>query len=282
MKNFVYKLLAVALVLGTAAGCDPAENASYDVGDGYVQLNAVSAAFNENGTGITVEVALGLVENTSGVTVNFDVVSADPSRYTVSPANGVLEFAAGESFQTIEIVPVDNLDADGNLDVNITLTGASDGLNLGVGGLGSERVSGTYEILDNDCPFTMADFAGTYSVAEVFTGGANAGLTLAGAFGETYQITLSVDPTDTTDSRLIVSNTGPNVYLGLSDGTVITLDASESTCVGPFALDPSPPAIALFAFFNITSTSFDTTAKTFTADGTLGNFGPYQFVFTKD
>ena len=136
--------------------------------------------------------------------------------------------------------------------------------------------SKTITIIDDDCPVDINAFVGTFSVAEVFTSGTNEGLTLAGAFGESYQVEITLDPTDVTGTKLVLNNSaGFNEYF--SPGTILTLNA----CPGTITFDAGNPTLALFAAMTVEDSSFDEGAVTIQADGPLGGFGPYQFILTK-
>lgn len=124
------------------------------------------------------------------------------------------------------------------------------------------------------CPYDASPWIGTYDVSEVFTGGDNAGLSLAAAFGEAYQVELNANPEDNTGGSLILNNSeGFNMYY--ADGTVLTFAA----CDGSVIL--SSANIADFADLTVTSSSYDEATGTITVEGELGVYGPYQFIFTK-
>ena len=82
--------------------------------------------------------------------------------------------------------------------------------------------------IDNDCD-GLADendnisaFEGTYTVSEVFTSGANAGLQLANAFGESYQVELAMVEGDSTASTMLVTNSdGFDTYY--PEGTIMDI-----------------------------------------------------------
>lgn len=119
------------------------------------------------------------------------------------------------------------------------------------------------------CPFDASQWAGTYEVSEVFTAGGNAGLSLAAAFGESYQVELVEN-----DSNSVIVNNSEGFNKFMNNGTVLTFGA----CAGNVMLSTSN--IADFANLTVTSSSFDEATQTITVTGTLGTYGTYQFVLT--
>ena len=154
-------------------------------------------------------------------------------------------------------------------DVVLTGTDAS-GVQVGLGdnSITSYRIS-------TPCPLDVDAIAGNYDVDEVFTDGVNAGLSLAAAFGESYQVNLSLDPNDLTQTRFILSNS-PGYDQYFVNGATASLD----TCNGTVTYS-TPLNLGLFANMTVISTSYTETPAVFVANGTLGNYGPYQFVLTK-
>ncbi|MCX2717972.1 hypothetical protein [Lentiprolixibacter aurantiacus] len=168
----VYKALIFSVIVLFAISCeDLGDNRLYNVGDGFVQFQSTSASTFEDGDAMTIGVLLGSGENSSGVSVNFDVIieSGDASRFEVSPANGVLDIPEGEFTGEITITPIDNLDADGNVVIRVELSESSS-VPVGVAGEGLEGTSAVFTINDNDCPTEISD---SYGV-RVFAFGAEA------------------------------------------------------------------------------------------------------------
>lgn len=271
------KIFYIALVsLGLLVSCDE-DLIVYDTETGFIQFASTSSSIEEaalGGPSVTT-VLLGDGENTSGVTVNFTVTASDPSRFTVEPSNGTLTIPAGQFSGDIVITPIDNVVVDGNMDITLELTSGSS-VPVGIGGEGMQAASKTITLIDDDCPVDLAQFTGTFDVDEVFTSGVNEGLSLAAAFGESYQLELTAQPGDATGTKVVITNSpGFNEYI--PDGTVFTLQA----CPGTVGWDPNPVNIAVFADMTIEVSTFNEGQGKITADGPLGGFGPYQFVLTK-
>jgi hypothetical protein len=274
MKKYIYILFAS---LGLLASCEE-DLVIYDPGAGYVQFSSTSATITEGapeGPDVTT-VLVGAGENPNGVTVNFTVTADDPSRFVVEPADGTLEIPAGEFDGEITITPVDNVVVDGDMEIVIELTTGSS-LPVGIDGTGNESNVRTVTLIDDDCPVDLGQFTGTFDVAEVFTSGTNEGLTLAGAFGESYQIEMTPQPGDETGTKVVITNSaGFNEYI--PDGTVMTL----LPCPGQVEFSPLPLSIAAgFADLAIEEATFNESGGSVTVSGPLGGFGPYEFVLTK-
>ncbi|MBC2837702.1 hypothetical protein [Robiginitalea sp. SC105] len=272
MKKFIYLLMG----LGLLASCEE-DLLVYDTPEGFVQFSSASGSITEaadEGPSVTT-VLLGDGENPNGVTVDFTITASDPSRFTVEPSGGSIEIPAGSFSADIVITPVDNFQVDGDMDIVLELLPSSS-VPIGIGGEGNEGLSRTVTLVDDDCPVDLSAFIGTFSVEEVFTSGTNEGLTLAGAFGQNYQLEISAQPGDASGTRLVINNTaGFNTYL--PNGTVIQLQA----CPGTVGFTTNPINVALFADMTIETTSFNEEGRTITAAGPLGGFGPYEFVLTR-
>ena len=272
-KIFKFSLLLLSLVF--FGSCEE-DLVIFETPDGFIQLAATSGSIEENNTGdLITTVLFGGRSNDSGITANFTVTSSDPSRFTVSPASGTLEIPAGQMSADIVLTPVDNFDVDGNASVTITLTDASS-KPIGIGGEGLRNVSTSLTIIDNDCPITIDDWVGTYTVFENFTDGVNAPSGLSDFFTEAYQIELALAPGDITGTKVVITNTpGFNEYI--ADGTVMSFD----TCNAKVSFDAGFPTVALFRTFEFTDSSYDESNFVIQCTGPLATFGPYQFTFTK-
>lgn len=188
----------------TVASCDDAENPLYVPQDNFVQMETRTASTAEDGDPMTLNVALGSVDNPNGTSVNFDVIisSGDASRFNIEPSNGILEIPAGEFTGQITVTPIDNLENDGNVNLSIELV-QTDNLKIGVAGLGNEKTAASLVINDNDCPTIISSQYGV----EVFAFDAEAP-------GHTVEL-VAVDGTD--KQWTVVSSWGPN-FVGWATG----------------------------------------------------------------
>ena len=186
--------LAIALVF---TSCEKQENVMFTSEKGFVQFATASSSTVENSeTATVISVVFGgnASQNTSGITVDFEVTSSDAARYSISPASGTVAIPAGEVSAEITFTPLNNLLVDGNVDVVISLSNTSS-VPVGLGGEGVNFNKFEITLVDDDCPIAINDWVGTYTVFENFTGGGNAPLGLNNFFGEAYQIDLVLDPT---------------------------------------------------------------------------------------
>lgn len=281
MKKINNKFLLIFSMVAALVftSCGEQENITFDNNNGFVQFAQTKASIVENSTEpIVVTVLFGgsADQNSTGVTVNFDLTSSDASRYSIMPAGGSLMIPAGEVEANIILTPINNLFVDGNADISIALA-TSSSVPVGLAGAGLAFNTLEITIVDDDCPISINDFVGTYSVDENFTAGNNSPFGLNDFFGESYQLEMALDPTDVVGNKLIVTNSaGFDQYL--PDGTVLAFD----TCNGKVTFDGANSVnVALFRDFNYTGSTYNETDFIIKATGPLSSFGEYQFTFTK-
>jgi len=266
------KISALILTFVITFSCD--EDIPGSIGGQFIQLaDASDSSISENSSdSVIIEVILGQPQS-SDITVNFEV-TGDASRYSVSPASSLV-IPQGETSGTIEFSPTDNFESDGEATIVLALLASSD-LPIGIGGT-PNAVSKSITIDDDDCPITIEDWVGTYSVAEVFTSGANEGLTLSGAFGEVYQIELALAPNDPTGTQVVVANSaGFDTYI--TDGIVMTF----LTCSSSVSFDTGVLTLrGGWGDHELENSPYNEGAFTITGNGPVGNFGPYEWVWTK-
>jgi hypothetical protein len=164
----IYKFLVLAISLGFIFGCEE-DLLVYDTPEGFVQFTTSSSNTTEDGSPIVATILLGSGSNPSGVSIPFSITTSDASRYTISPASGTIEIPAGQFSADITITPIDNLDADGN--VNIELALGSGSIPVGIGGEGNFLTTSSLTIIDNDCPFDVNEFAGSYDLTMTLANG---------------------------------------------------------------------------------------------------------------
>lgn len=248
----------------------------FDTPNGFLQVDEPTGSLAENDpTPLVTTVLLGKSSNDSDLTVNFQVNSADASRYTFSPASGQVVIPAGEFTAEISLTAIDNFETDGDIDVEIVLL-ESQGIPVGIGGEGLNSAKRVITITDDDCPLEINDWVGTYTVFENFTSGTNAPLGLNNFFGESYQLEAALAPNDITNSKIVWNNSaGFDVYL---DPNRVM---SFISCSGTVSFDAGFPRVALFRVFQYTASSYNETDFVIQCTGPLATFGPYQFTFTK-
>ena len=276
MKN-ISKIALLLLAFITINSCEDQENDTFNAGsEGFVQLadeSSISVVENDISV-IEIDFLLDGPKD-SPVTVDVLVLSDDDSRFEVISGTS-LTVAPGDVVATLQIRPVDNFNMDGSVDVTVTLSESSS-LPIGIGGQNVNSITRTITIADNDCPITIEDFVGTYSVDEVFSeGGTNAGLTIAGAVGRSFQLEFSLLAGDESGTKVVV-NTPAGFDPFIPNGTIITF----VTCPMQFQFDSNPLRGADFANFTLTGSSYNEATSTLNGSGPLGGFGAYEFVLTK-
>lgn len=127
-----------------------------------------------------------------------------------------LNYSDSTYTQTIVFKPVDNFDASGNKEITLTLVSAVNG-NVGLPGDSSHNKIFVITINDDDCPWTIEDFASTsYTVNEEYPDGS----TYA---GNPISVALASIGSDT----LVVSNLGDwdgeDAYLVFNSDYSITI-----------------------------------------------------------
>jgi hypothetical protein len=138
--------------------CDNTDDDSSFFSKAVIQFDSTHLRFNENGVEQLIRLSLNKPALQSGsVQINVDTDQA--SRFTTQPAavGGAIQLpvAKGQTFAMLKVIPVDNVVSDGNLDVELALVNATEGLQLG----GRATLSVTLEDNDTAIPFeTTASF----------------------------------------------------------------------------------------------------------------------------
>lgn len=279
MKNILKVLCLVLLVTSFSCSDDDGGRFNNDPTTGWVSFRGPTTQTTISN--ITEQIVIPLRINVPVYENGLNV------SYELRPVSGNLNEIVSGSGGTVFVDPTDATRANAAIVLNFSnIANISDqiifdvvltGVDVAGVGVGVDDSSITTFRISTPCPIDINGIAGTYDVSEVFTSGVNEGLSLAAAFGESYQLELTVNTNDLTGTQVFINNSpGFDVYI--NNGTIATFD----TCGGTvsFSADPLPVGGG-FAGFAITSTSYTESPFMITADGTLGNFGPYQFILTK-
>jgi len=277
MIRILKNIFSILLVVTILVSCEEEDGRITFEGPYYVGFSSNTGLIGEAGETYTIQVNQVGPTLGSDITVNYTVegTAQEGVDYTVvGGSEGTIVIPAGEHFGTLDIQTIDDLSADGALTLTLTLSANSAGLENGRGAI-EKTLSLT--ITDDDCP--LADgFAGTYTVVEAFTDGANAPFGLVDFFGEAYQVELTAKADDPSGTFFIINNsTGFDTYV--ADGTEVQF----LTCSGELSFNGGAAAIecALFADLLFETTSYNEGEFSLSANGPLGGFGPYGFKFTK-
>lgn len=304
MKKNILKLFSLLLIASTSFSCYESENDTGNSLDeiGWVEIldnETVTVYKGEAGT-IDVEVNIQVPTTSSDLTISYDLVSVsgtDPS--SVFSNTGKVTAPAGKTSYTgpsnktgkeflylseielnLEELATATL-ADGSMVFDVVLTGTSSS-KVTVGLEGTD-IPISKRIIVKD----ISAAVGIYDIDEVFTDGPNAGLSLETAFGETYQVELSLIPdndslTGFNPKTLLATDTaGSNMWF--LPGTTLTFNSDDTVLVDD-TYNPGIPYLAGFSYHFIDAAVYNDTAGTITANGDFGyptNYGPYQWIMTK-
>jgi hypothetical protein len=302
MKTII-KSISLLLVLALIVSCDTGsgEDLGYEAQEesGWVQFLADSPAeigvFQGAQGTIDLDVNIQVPTTSSDLTINYalqSVSGADPntlfsdSGTTVAPA-GKTSYAGpdndtGFEYTYLAMITLNLADLDGatiteQVVFDVVLTGTSSpSITAGIEG---ETKPVTQRIIINP---SLTALEGVYSVDEVFTSGTNAGLQLAVAFGESYQVELAAVEGDLTASTMVVTNSaGSDTYY--TDGTIMTFKTDGTLDVDDGS-NFNIPYLAGFNYHFVDTTSYDYGTGVIVCSGDFGfpnNFGPYQTTLTK-
>lgn len=154
--------------------CDEEDGRTTFEGPYYVQFTANSASVSEAETSKVIKIEVSNVGPTvnSDITVNYsvggDAVEGVDYQLLRGATSGQIVIPAGEHFGSIEISTINNDETDGDKTLELTITGASNGLEAGRGAIGTKF---SVSISDDDCPFDITTFPGTYNVSWVQSSG---------------------------------------------------------------------------------------------------------------
>ncbi|MEO9871134.1 hypothetical protein [Ekhidna sp.] len=237
--------------------------------------NTLEVAVIRTGTDFSSDATINFTATTTyAVTSDFFDEGDDASGTVTFSNEGTITIPAGQTRGSFFVAIADDVVATGDRAINITLTETSTG-ELGLTS-SNPQTSLTVTIIDDDCPITIADWVGVYTVDENFTAGTNAPSGLSDFFAESYQVEIALDPSDVTGTKGIITNsTGFDQYF--NDGLVVTF----LTCPGQVSFSEPAPNVALFRNFVFETSSYSEGNFSIKCEGPLATFGAYQFTLTK-
>lgn len=274
MKKLIYGLFMVAAFSACdAVNSDLVNEFDYDP---FVSFDRSSVEVDENaeaGTA-TVNIILTGPAQSADIVVELSAkVSENGEGIVTLPSATSVTIPAGEFSVPYTISYLNNEISDGNKVIDLAITGAS-GFAIATEktGVATSKIV----IVDDDCPL-VGDWVGSYIVEEEFTAGGNAGLSLSGAFGESYLVEITMDPTDPSGTTAILTNAnGYNTYF--DDGTLMKF----VTCSGDILFPGGDPAIADgFFTLELEAASYDANAQTVRVDGDSNGYGKYGLTLRK-
>jgi len=302
MKTII-KSISLLLVLTLTVSCD--SDSSKDMGytaqeeSGWVQFlttnpDVIGAFQGAKGT-IDLDVNVQVPTTSSDLTINYalqSVSGADPntlfsdSGTTIAPA-GKTSYAGpdndtGFEYSYLAMITLNLADLEGAtitepVVFDLVLTGTSSpSITAGIEG---ETRPISQRIVINP---SLTAFEGVFSVDEIFTSGTNAGLQLANAFAEDYQVELATVEGDSTASTMVVTNSADfDTYY--TNGTIMTFKIDGTLDVDD-GFNFNIPYLAGFNYHFVDTTSYDYGTGVIVCSGDFGspsNYGPYQTTLTK-
>jgi hypothetical protein len=288
IKNIVLLSMIASFVL---VGCDNIDDSRFnsEPQSGWVEFRGSGVTINAATETLSVPIDIVVPTYESGIEIFFEIVPVQGDLSQVSnnnPGTSVFEPAVLESgdfsnrVATIDFDikndEINNLTEQVIFDIVLTSTSVPE-VSLGLGE--GESTITTFRV-STPCPLDYNSLAGVYSVEEVFTAGQNEGLSFTGAFGRSFQMEADLVPDDITQTQVIFTNSRgfDSLIDGNADGeTLFTFD----TCNGTITFDPSI-RVNDFENLSVSSATYTMDPPVITIDGTLGGFGPYQIVLTKE
>lgn len=200
------KILLLLSISVLIFSCESIETTNLGTDTKWIQFDKAAMSITEsNPMPLMVPVLFASDSNENGIDINFSYTSSVPTGFTVSPASGVLNIPAGEFVGYIEVTPMDDSVAGGDIVLDFTLENNT--LPTGIAGENIYNHITKVTINDDDCPLDMMSFAGTYSALEDGT--------------YNYEVTVTYDAVN--DVLFLV-----NLYETGGD-SVIRLDYSDPT-----------------------------------------------------
>lgn len=172
MKQTIY---SIVILFCLQQACVPKLEDPVYTGDNFVAFGGegdTPTGSVDEGRSILIPVFRSSSDLSSAVTVSYSITSkvvetGDDAggSFTVEGGANQVTIPAGASTATIQINALDNSDRDGERELTITLTSTSNGE---VGYTGPDKLKSVFilTIDDNDCPFDIDTFIGTYQATE--------------------------------------------------------------------------------------------------------------------
>ena len=162
MKNNLLKSIFLSVTLMAFMSCGDTDNEENVYSGGtYISFGAdtASSALESSTVPITITAYASVPNLQSDITVETTITgdNATAANYTVVDGKSSFTFGPNKYTDTIQIIPVDNVDEDGVKTLSIMLSSASDGSTLGLPG--PDGNSNTFKVTleDDDCAFTLTE-----------------------------------------------------------------------------------------------------------------------------
>src|ERR1041385_3003562 len=163
MKKFIAKILSTALI-GAAISCVPDDYGSTFDYNPFVQVTTPAVKVSENANPAQATMTFQYVGPTlsQDLTVNLGITLNGPSADVTQPATTVV-IKAGEFSTTSVVTFKDNFVNDGNKVLTIqVLSTSSEAVSVATPLTAKDK--GVVTIIDDDCPFDINEYVGTYKL----------------------------------------------------------------------------------------------------------------------
>ncbi len=163
MKSIFRKFSLLLLTVMFTTACE--EQFTLFEGPYHVRFSGSSASVSENSTTPTnIQVHFAGPVTSEDIQVELTISGGvQDEDFELSVGSNTITIPAGEFFASFTVLPIDNVVADGNKTIIFEITSVSGGYQPGLGLVGKKF---TYTIVDNDCPFEVSNFTGTYNCDE--------------------------------------------------------------------------------------------------------------------
>lgn len=277
----IFSIFALTALFLTS--CSEVEEPNLGLNNSWLQYDKAAYVTSEaSAETIKIPVLLAGSSNPNGVDVNFTVTTtASASAYTISPANGVLNIPAGKFVGYIEVTPVNNTAIAEDVVLNFSF--AENTVAVGLAGQGRENMTTKLTIIEDDCPYDINEFIGTYRALEegyvengeqvyydvvATLGTAPNTLKLANLWNVNGSTTVTLDFSNPASPRITFTS-GEFLYVNPTYGNTFVVDPK----------DLSTPDLSTPSTFKTCSKEMDLYFYVFLQDGRT--FGKQHITLTK-
>ena len=278
----IFSIFALTALFLTS--CSEVEEPNLGLNNSWLQYDKAAYVTSEaSPETVKIPVFLSGSSNSNGVDVNFTVTTtASSSDYTISPANGVLNIPAGKFVGYIEVTPINNTTIADDIVLNFSF--AENTVPVGLAGQGRENMTTKLTIIEDDCPYDINEFVGTYSALQegnvddsenqlyydvVATLGTDPGtLILANLWDVKGTSTATLDFSNPASPRITFTS-GEFLFVHPTYGTTFVVDPKDLT----------PPDLSTPSTFKTCSKEMDLYFFVFLPDGRT--FGKQHITLTK-
>lgn len=161
ITKIIKKTILSFAILCLIASCSDDEQANVYQGGSFISFGDTNSGTKlESSTEpITITAYASVPNNQNEISVDFsiEITNGTDADYIVIDNKTSFNFDSDNYSDSIEILPVNNLDEDGDKTITVTLTSNSAGYTLGFPGPDANGKVFTFVIEDDDCAFTLEE-----------------------------------------------------------------------------------------------------------------------------